>query len=793
MLSDKFKTCGLKLTCDVAGLKSFGSGVLYDTPLNCKHWYVLTARHIFQEDSETEFDIMKLSTIKLEYELNGKLLKFAVLQQAELKNSIIDFEADFLILKVHKKSDLTFSKFSVSDQIAENDKDFFAWGCSSANPNIINLFELNRSDNSAKRLSSEINHNPEHLKGISGAGVFHKNRSVLYGIIIKYPNKDFFNSTFECAPIEFSKINSILTAKGEIPLVLEASAKTKIINKSTINITEAEINYTILNLELASRRLKHDIQDDWFHDPLKYIDLLNNEYLFKQFENYFENNSYKSQEAEIYFIPKKQFTLRKAMISPFIDRVIYLAAVGVLAENIDKSLLPNIYSARYNYYSKKQLILNGVEQWKKMKYKLMECAHKTTDSIYDFGCVIEIDLLNFYDNIEISLLHKKLLRICTSKNEKNAADLIKKILTGFYKEKPVGLPQNSDASSLLATFYLNQVDTFMKNHVPAYYRFMDDIKIFCKTKYEARKILQILEEELRRCSLSVNSQKTKIYTFSDEHQNLEDTVPRNHYDNYPDIEVAKILRLRKSNNYTHLNDAFHNSVSILLASFENDVNSKEDNSRKLSFALSSISNLAKRGINYEGNSTFSNALTLAIENLKDKPWITAQVCNVLNLIPTKYLYSSYLNCIKIVLINANYNIYSYQTYQLWLLLARHKCDDIELKKFAVQEIEKNDATSRPVTAAMIIYICSVDIEYRKVIHRKIEQDAFTTYFQNRLALISIRSLEPDLVSQKDLLESLSCSFEFTNKHKNKDLVFIQGFNESFSESEASEVEHLYSL
>ncbi len=161
------------------------------------------------------------------------------------------------------------------------------------------------------------------------------------------------------------------------------------------------------------------------------------------------------------------------------------------------------------------MILNGVEQWQKMKHRLNHEANVKIDkNEYKHNCLIEIDILNFYDNVSKTLLITKIRRVCESNNDILVADQLESFLKSI-SEQRVGLPQNSDASSLLATFYLNQVDVFMANHCSSYYRFMDDIKIFCKDKYEARRLLQLLEFEIKRCGLSINSQKTKILELVD--------------------------------------------------------------------------------------------------------------------------------------------------------------------------------------------------------------------------------------------------------------------------------------
>jgi hypothetical protein len=792
LVSENLKKCGVKITTFVSGVPSTGSGVIYETPNYCDYNYILTAKHIFQEDSQTPFNKNKLSNIEIYYSNKDSLHKLQQINKKELDDRLILLEEDLVIIIIDKNRKLNFSQYLVSDSLENEDKEFFSWAIFSANENELHLFSFRRNDNELKRLELITATSSSALPGISGAGVFSNNKSILYGIISRYPNNNFENATIDCTRISFTDINAKLKSLGKIQLDTQSSQHKKEIKDHVVDIHQATINGVCLDLETARKRLKTDIIDDWFHDPLKYIDLLNQEYLFKQFEEYFNEHKYQATKSEQFYVPKKKLTLRSALISPFIDRIMYMAVVGVLAEKLDDAMIPNVYSARYNKFSKNQLIINGVEQWKKMKYVLAQQANlKSPDGNYLYNCIIEIDLLNFYDNIDKKLLIEKIERVCDTENEKNACNLLHDILCNM-TDKASGLPQNSDASSLLATFYLNQVDIFMENNTFGYYRFMDDIKIFCKNKYEARKILQIFEFELRRCHLSVNSQKTEIITIVDSNESIkEGETFRGSFEEIFDLELNEISRLRNSTNYAYLNQAFHQSIRLLENNMSEDLNNSEDSARKLNYALNTIELLGKKSINlYTSSSNFIEALLFASESLKDKPWLTTQICKVLNLLSDEIINEYFLNLFKTILMNEDYNTYSFQTYQIWLLLAKHRCKSNDLIKYATKSIEKNDETNRAVIAAMIIYICSVDNNYNRIILRKFMEDFTHGYFQNRTALISLRSFDPQKISKKSIVQSLKNSPEFTNRFKNKDLVFIQGYDES---EEDCSIEQLYSL
>lgn len=795
LLSDQLKHCGVKINTVIKGVQNFGSGVIYVTPNYLDYNYILTAKHIFQEDPDLPLNHENISKIEVLYSSDeGELKRLDHIKKVDIKKRLIGFEKDFAIVIINKNEEITFSQIFVSDKLENEDLDFFSWGVFLANKDRLQKFDLKRDDTEMKSFKLQGNYNPDYLPGISGGGIFLSTKNVLFGIICKYPNEKFQGETIDCTLINFSEINEKLKSLHKIELDTESSRSKREINNKIVDIHQAFINNVCLDLETARKRLKTDMKDDWFHDPLQYIDLLNQDYLFEQFKTLFEVNKYEAEEAEKFFVPKKKLTLRQALISPFIDRIMYMATVGVLAEKLDKSMINSVYSARYNEFSENQLILNGVEQWRKMKYMCSASANEMDEQgNYTFGSVIQIDILNFYDNINKKLLSEKVKRVCETENEKNASKLLESIINNFSK-KELGLPQNSDASSLLASFYLNQIDVFMQNVAPRYYRFMDDIRIFCKDKYEARRILQTFEFELRRCHLSVNSQKTEILTFVNVQQpnSANNECLRNIYDNSFDLDLNKLATLRKSENYTHRNEAFHLAIRLLKENLNEDLNNSEESASKLNYCLNTIALLVKKDINSHSTS-FEGILKSAVSSLKDKPWITTQICKVLNLIPTETIKSDFLPLLKMIVLDERYNTYSFQTYQIWLLLAKHKCDTKDLRRFACEQIEKNDETNRAVIAAMVLYVCSVDDGYRRVILRKFGENFTHRYFQNRIALIALRSFPVDIIDAKIIDKTLINAHEFTHKYKNKDLIFVQGFQEKDDEDSENLMEQLYSI
>jgi hypothetical protein len=793
---DKLRGCGIKISTVVSGVNVSGSGIVYLTSNLLTYNYVLTAKHIFQEDSNTAYNENNLGHIEILYS-DGKIFKrLEWIKKKQIAEKLIVFDQDLVIIKVNKNPVATFRQILVSDQLRDTDQEFFAWGIFAANEHELQRFDLGRNDSLAKRYKMQGSYDYKWLKGLSGAGLFSQSRSTLFGIVVRYPNSEFQNATVDLADISFAEINVRLKSHGLVELATDSSHHKREINADVVDIHQAFINDTCLDLDLARKRLSSDIVDDWFHDPLKYIDLLNQDYLFAQFENYFNNKEYVASTAETFYVPKKKFTLRLALVSPFIDRIMYMACVGALAPKLDAAQIANVYSARYNFYNQKNLILNGVEQWRKLQYQLQEVAGMIdAEGNYLYNCVIEIDLLNFYDNISKDLLNSKILRICETDNDRKVAEMLRMILEKL-TDKKVGLPQNSDASALLASFYLNQVDIFMQHHAPEYYRFMDDIKIFCRDKYEARKILQTFEFELRRCYLSVNSQKTEIFTFNDKLS--EETPPnpgekrRDDFKGAFDMITAKISLFRKSSNFQYRNEAFHSAIELLMNNLSVRSDQRDDASKKMNFALNTIAMLSSKGLEESAfSSTVIYTIKQACSQLVDRPWITTELCKVMSLMPTDIIKDHLMEHIIPIVLDCRYNTYAFQVYQIWMLLAKHKINLTKLKTYAVRHIEKNDDTNKVVIAAMVIYLCSVDLEYRRVILRKYSENFTHGYFQNRTALVALRSFRSEIViGTTD--PSLIKSHQFSHIKKDRDLVFVRGFDE-FEDENTESTEQLYSL
>jgi hypothetical protein len=775
-----YKKCSVRINAFVAGVEFESTGFLYATSVNNQFDYVLTTKHTFKNDAEDEVVIFEdITKVEVSFYENKKFTLLENFSNKKFKERIIFTDKDLVILLVNKSNICQFPIIKVSDI---------------GNVNCISYSIIEKSNtrlyplkheriDSEEQLYQLNNFKKENLHGASGSGIISIDTPVLQGIVMRLPSEEFNENIVDAVDITFNEINQLLNIRKLETLCMDVVNNKRRIVKDyiVVDIDNAEINNVKLNLESAIKHVRFDSKDDWFHDPLSFVDLSNYDFLFDYFSDNLNGKQYETTSTETFFLPKKSYTLRKAMVISYPDRIFYSAIVQVLGLSMDNCIKPFIYSARFNKLQAGGLIISGVEQWKKMQYKIEERSK-------DFKYIIEIDVLNFYDNIDINLLCEKVTSIAETDNERNASIELKKALKMFSNKSNTGIPQNSDASSLLATFYLSELDVFMCHLVPEYYRFMDDIKIFCNDKLEARRILSLLEMELRNLKLSLNGQKTKIIDLkpNDVENKLEIT---NAYQSFFDLERSTLSRLANSSNQGIINEAFHLAIKIILEKIKEDSEGRLKDERTLSLALTTLKKCYAKGVAIDEKSKFQDLFSEAFNLLIEKPWITPQLCSLIGILDKESIPKEFWAKIEQIVLNDSYNIYSWQCYHLWLLFAKQKIKSVNLSQFASKLLKSNDEINKPVVAGLMIYMGSIDINYRRIILSKYKEGFARGHFQERITLIVLRGFETeDIFNKRSPHEAIHKSL---HKYKNKELVYIAGDQDN--EELEIELQQIYSL
>jgi hypothetical protein len=142
-------------------------------------------------------------------------------------------------------------------------------------------------------------------------------------------------------------------------------------------------------------------------------------------------------------------------------------------------------------------------------------------------------LFNYFEHISIDAVEnafiKMICKIKASGSEKNtirnAISTLIALLEKWCFNDRHGLPQNRDASSFIANVVLDQIDRDMVDYGFDYFRYVDDIRIICKDKFEAKKALNVLILELRKLGFNINSKKTIILDKNSKDKDIGDFFP----------------------------------------------------------------------------------------------------------------------------------------------------------------------------------------------------------------------------------------------------------------------------
>lgn len=782
-VSEQYLQSSVKLTVEIGGEIISGSGFIYVTSKKSEFDYLFTAKHTLMcHPDDGQLYLKQISLIDIfEYDSNTHEFKlFESIKGKKVEEKLIEFDADLVLFKVNKSKTNHRKKIMVTDDGIDN---CFAYAMTKANPLTLLPLDLCRKVKVQKRYSLSDWDESSHLVGSSGAAILAKDKPLLQGFIMRHPTKEFSGKYIDAVNISFYDINTKLLNRGLEQLSVENKSKLirNVADKKIVNIEEATINGVVLNLHQASRRLSVDCEDDWFHDPLSFVDLRNTDFLFDFFYQYFLGEPYEAKASEVFYLPKSSFTLRKSLLLSYTDRLYYIALVDSIGAVIESNLLPVIYSSRYNTSSKGGLIISGVEQWKKMMYQVQTYSK-------EYKYLIEIDILNFFDNVDTDLLCDKLLTICKSENERNAANELRGALSAFSNKSNSGLPQNNDASSLLATSYLNELDTYMIHQVPKYLRFMDDIKIFCHDEFEARKYLSLLEMKLRDLKLSLNGQKTKIINLRPRRKKDKEKI-KSDYQSFFSFDRTRLSTFSTSESYINRNEAFHLSIDLIIEKINDGSIGEGKNESAVIQALRVLKKSKVHGVSFEKHKSYINDVLLILPAiLKERPWLTVDIVYFIAIIDRELIPKSTWNAIIEIVTSEKYNTYPWQCYHLWLLLAKHKIKSTNLSNFASRLLDTNDDLNRPVIAALMIYMGSIDENYRRIILDKYKNTEFTKgEFQKRVALITLRNFHTEDVCSVNSVDVSVHKSLYENK--NKELVFVNGE----SDEDYSDLIQMYSL
>lgn len=247
--------------------------------------------------------------------------------------------------------------------------------------------------------------------------------------------------------------------------------------------------------------------------------------------NILKSNKYKHGKYNIFIIKEPKY--RIIMSEKLNDKIVnHLVSNYVLIPLIEPLLINSNVATRKN---------KGTSYGLYLTKKYINKIKLNNEEIY----VLKIDIKKYFFNIDHTILLNKLrklikdenlyklvINIIKSSNEKYFNEeivkeknrVIKKIKNKEeqkqIKELPIyqdnkGLPIGNLSSQILAIYYLNEVDHYIKENLKLkyYIRYMDDFIIFHDDKKYLEECLRKIKEKLQEEKLEVNK-KTNIYNLN---------------------------------------------------------------------------------------------------------------------------------------------------------------------------------------------------------------------------------------------------------------------------------------
>lgn len=199
--------------------------------------------------------------------------------------------------------------------------------------------------------------------------------------------------------------------------------------------------------------------------------------------------------------------------------------------------------------------LSWVQEWQSFQN-----IAKTYRDLDDWKCFINLDIANFYDCINLTILERK-IRHVIPKSKQDVVTLLFHFLQNWNKKlegynlKTVGIPQDEigDCSRILANFYLQEYDQIMNEicdkYDAKYIRFADDQIIYAKDLLAAKNILFEASRELLKVNLNFNSSKVKEFKSKDE------------FDTYWAFDLFELLK--KKSDKDSINSAVEKYFTLL--------------------------------------------------------------------------------------------------------------------------------------------------------------------------------------------------------------------------------------
>jgi len=368
-------------------------------------------------------------------------------------------------------------------------------------------------------------------------------------------------------------------------------------------------------------------------------------------------------------VPKANFTIRPMARPITEDWLIYEAIIEYLSKEILKK--KEICKRSFSILNFKTRNAGKIVPWLKFDEQSRDFYKKG----YKY-CVIA-DLTGYYENINLEELRKRIINYLNNNGEsEKLTQILSDVLRKWSDERVsgYGLPQGPPASSFLADIYLDYVDRRMEKY-KGYFRYMDDIKIFCKREIDAKTALKNFIIALRELKLNINAKKTEILVDKKIEEKLFD----------PQKSALNMIEtIMKSANRKLLQNVV---ISSLLKLFEDAFSDDPFEKTHLNFSLYRLSVLHSSGFEFDTG----KVINVIAENFVSKPHHTGLFCNFLSMFPNNKKIAQFL----LSFLKSENNIYEWQELKVLQTILRFNIrmnsSDVNSLLYSAQDSNKHYA------------------------------------------------------------------------------------------------------
>jgi len=246
------------------------------------------------------------------------------------------------------------------------------------------------------------------------------------------------------------------------------------------------VHFDIEELTLAWRRYRRDLDDRCFVDHPAMVTWIEND-----LGGWLSDIStrvdagYHAQSARRCAVPKPGFMIRPGTVLEPEDAVVYSCLVGRAYAKIHADLLSTEGKVDIAYRmspdpSSIQWTKHDFTVWREWRIKSLAALKRGVTH------VVVTDITGFYDNISIQKLIVELRRLAVDEDD---LTLLQESLRKWSSPRDEGIPQGYSASDILAKLYLASFDRRLVRDGYGHLRYVDDIRIFCSGKLEARRAI----------------------------------------------------------------------------------------------------------------------------------------------------------------------------------------------------------------------------------------------------------------------------------------------------------------